>query len=409
MMTEQLFFKRIYSFLIVLFFLVFSTFEYFFRSNVGLYFEVFVFFSLLFIKYGKSFIYKCFILILSIFVVFVLQLVLYGANPLTRIVPVICIAVAAHAVKRDLLLYIRNIIAFIALYSVIIWLLVTFSHTIENVLLDIATKYPSLNVGTAKNEDGGLNIVIYNFYSQWFSQLIGFRRNCGPFWEPGMFAVYLNMAFFINAAFLDNNKIINIIFGVALFTTFSTGGYVTFLFILLLFLFLNRNSNSWTKILVVIAFLVAAVYMMNLEYVGGKVEDQMVNATVGSDTSRFGAILTHLKIIYEHPLFGVVSVKDYSETGILSSGLLLPFVMYGVPVGMIYYYYLYISCISFGRYYNRGKKTGRFFFYMLVFVSISQTVTLSVVYMTLLFSGLMLDFKNRIIWTQKNSLTYQSA
>lgn len=408
-MVNRFSFKRIYSFVIVLFFIVFSTFEYFFRSNVGLYFEVFVVISLLFVKYGKISIDRFFPLVVSIFVIFLFQMLLYGANPLTRIINVVCVAFAAHAVKKDLLRDIRDIIVIIALYSVVIWVLTSFIPPIDNYLISLAERYPSLNVDAAKNEGGGLNIIIYNFYTQWFSQLIGFRRNCGPFWEPGMFAVYLNLAFFINAALLDNKKSVNIILGIALFTTFSTGGYVSFLFVLLLLLLSNKESSLLPKVLVLVGIVVLAWYMSSLEYVGSKVESQMGSAQVGSDASRFGAILTHLKIISEHPLFGVVSVDEYSDTGILSSGLFLPFVMYGIPVGIIYYFYLYKACIRFSRYYNKNQKTGRFFFYTLLFVSISQTVTLSVVYMTIVFSGLMIDINKNIKWRQEHSSTYQYA
>ena len=225
-------------------------------------------------------------------------MLLYGANPLTRFASVVCIALAAHAVKKDLLRDIRDIIFFIAIYSVVIWLLTSFIPPIDNYLVNLAAKYPSLNVDTAKHEGGGLNIIIYNFYEQWYSQLIGFRRNCGPFWEPGMFAVYLNLALFINVALLDNKRSVNIILGIALFTTFSTGGYVTFLFVLLLFLSLSSNnkSNVLNKGLLLGAIIAIAWYMSGLEYVADKLENQMISAEVGSDASRFGAILTHLKI-----------------------------------------------------------------------------------------------------------------
>ena len=76
--------------------------------------------------------------------------------------------------------------------------------------------FPSLNVHDAVFEGGGLNIIIYNFQTAVLLEIVGFLRNCGPFWEPGMYAVFLNIALAFNLfngciydseADLENDKV----------------------------------------------------------------------------------------------------------------------------------------------------------------------------------------------------------
>ena len=51
---------------------------------------------------------------------------------------------------------------------------------------------------------------------------------------------------------------------------------------------------------------------MQLEFVGEKVMDQSEEFEIGSDVSRFGAFLTQLEMIKDHPVLGGAKISDYS-------------------------------------------------------------------------------------------------
>lgn len=63
-----------------------------------------------------------------------------------------------------------------------------FSPFDKRIFIIFDKRFPSLNAEIAVDEGGGRNFVIYNFQTSFISEIIGFSRNCGPFWEPGMFA-----------------------------------------------------------------------------------------------------------------------------------------------------------------------------------------------------------------------------
>lgn len=100
-----------------------------------------------------------------------------------------------------------------------------------------------------------------------------FPRNCGFAWEPGAFAVFINMAIFINLIrnkFRLINNINLYIFIATLASTQSTTGYSIFL-LLVIFYLLNVKFNS-TVILFAPIFVVGFIYFLSLPFMYDKIE-----------------------------------------------------------------------------------------------------------------------------------------
>lgn len=70
-----------------------------------------------------------------------------------------------------------------------------------------------------------------NLYRLWLGQNIMYpSRNSGPFWEPGIFQIYINIALYFALFFREKNGQFQLwhalIYGITMLTTFSTTGYL---------------------------------------------------------------------------------------------------------------------------------------------------------------------------------------
>lgn len=284
-------------------------------------------------------------------------------------------------------------IYYIAIVALIIYLLCLDSSIQSFLINDITRYFTSLNVEAAIIEGGGKNFIIHNFAGgDAVLEATNMLRNCGPFWEPGMFAVFLNIALFLhNMVEKQKLPLCNIILVAALVTTFSTGGYICGLLVLLLYIIIGRQ-NYIVSAICIILFIVLSQYFLQLEFIGEKALEQSEDFEIGSDVSRFGAFLTQLEMIKDHPILGGARISDYSiyaDNRTLASGTLLPFVTYGIPIGLCYIVIMLQSLVRLVK--SNGQKmiVGVVFFILLLTLSFSQTILLSLWMMTMIFVGLM--------------------
>ena len=88
----------------------------------------------------------------------------------------------------------------------------------------------------------GMNLYIV-FISDAVFYVNGLYRNCGPFYEPGLFASFVSIALIINLA--NEKKIINlanIVYVLTILSTISTGGYMVLMLIVIYYVF-SQESN----------------------------------------------------------------------------------------------------------------------------------------------------------------------
>ncbi len=380
--------------------IVLSSFEFFFRAkNLLLLFYCLTFISFLY-KIRSSFNFNqlkwSIFFATAVFAISMLQTLTDENRSSNNLIGTVigcagAISVAYHLNDKFIKVY-NHIIIFISSYSLVIYCMCLFPE-IYSILYGWCSNFPSLNVEDAVFSGGGTNFIIYNMQTDIILEMIGQSRNCGPFWEPGMFAFFINIALFFELFFLKHShKLFTLIVLIGtLISTFSTGGYITGLFLFVFYVIANSKSFiTWIIFLPLALF--SAHYISELEFVGAKIEDQYNNSSYGSDKSRFGAFETQLDMIEHSPIIGGETLEKYATGRTLASGTLLPFVEYGIPVGLIFFALLYKSCRNISRYYNRKKLISLFLFSLIIILSFSQTILLTSTVSILLYSGLQIPY-----------------
>lgn len=393
------------AFFLLLCLFIISYFEYFFRGDLPFWMVLFLFGVLALSKYSKDLHSKNlgFILLYILanpFVCFLQALTESSVGPFYAIgqgVLLFGYLILGTATKESICEKFVLMMTIIASYSIVIYFVCIFYPPIKDYLVTVVCpNFPSLGVEKAIQEGGGINFVIYNF--QKASDFALLNRNCGPFWEPGMFAVFLNMALFINLFLIRGEKYVTIILIVALLTTLSTGGFVGGLFVISCFFILQRK-NVVVSFLAIIVFAVLSYLFFSYDFLGEKLIAQMTDYEIGNDESRFGALLTHWKIFIENPLWGYYGIEDYIVDGrmALASGLLIPLSTRGFFVGLLYYIMLYKACVNFSFYYTQKKQAGIFLYALILLLSMSQTILLSSFILVFIFAGLTLKVNQKRI------------
>ena len=378
--------------------LAFTTFEFFFREEMLFWFLALIV-GCVFIGTQRVVNVKSIYVIFFLFVLlYVFQYLYQDRYKITSIISR-CITlfgsffIAYYFRKRFVKIFV-DVIYYISIISLLFYGL-SFIPSIKSFLMyQIAPHFVSLNVEEAVQEGGGINILFYNFQTEYLLPGINMMRNCGPFWEPGMFAVYLSIALFFNLfAVHSKRRYCNIIFVLSLITTFSTGGYVSGLFILVLYAF--QQKNIFLALLGIGCVVMGIWGFMNLDFVGKKIIEQMNSATLGDGRSRFGAFISQIELIKMSPLFGGADFTTLTggDRRTLASGTLLPFILYGIPVGIVFYGYMLKAVKQLLSAYTQYPYYGIMFFVLLLILSFSQTIFSQEMFLIILFVGLMTQKK----------------
>ena len=131
-----------------------------------------------------------------------------------------------------------------------------------------------------------------------------FCRNQGFFWEPGVFQVFLNILFFIEAFIIKRSNKLLLLTAFVILTTYSTTG----LFLLLIQVIVLATENHKSKIISIplIVLLIIPIYtVFNLN-----VEDKMHGARETSFQIRLFDLVQPFAIALEHPLTGIGLDRD---------------------------------------------------------------------------------------------------
>lgn len=183
-------------------------------------------------------------------------------------------------------------------------------------------------------------------------------RNPGPFWEPGLFAVFLNLALIFSLVIekkLWTRK--NCIISLAILTTFSTAGYLAF-FVLLFSFYIVNQSLVKKVVLSLIMLPVAATLYFSLDFLSAKVEENISLANT-TTSSRFGSALADFKDFSSSPYigwgrgvmrYGGKSFTFFSEEQHRNNSVTDLLATYGIFLFLFYFYNYYASlksmCIS---------------------------------------------------------------
>ena len=153
-------------------------------------------------------------------------------------------------------------------------------------------------------------------FCTFFNDNVGlFLRNGCFFREPGVFMVFINIAFILDALFLKNNIGLNklVLYAVCMLTTLSTAGVIIMFGVFILYL--QGQAKNYKSLIVSALFFMLCIYLLVgseelMNNVFGKLEHGMSsNSVVGRITS----LTIPGAIILNNPLLGVGAARFRGE------------------------------------------------------------------------------------------------
>lgn len=192
------------------------------------------------------------------------------------------------------------------------------------------------------------------------------HRNCGPFWEPGAFAGYLLM---VGLMFFNQLDILwkeykkkCIILLLALFSTFSSQGYLA-LGLFLLFYYLRSHLNFKTVFTIIIFCIAATFAYIQFDFLREKVNSQLELAADWESTeslrsaNRFSTTLLDFYYIDKSPIIGntdnlqiryadhpfILNVIDEKGSYGSGSGTSSAIATYGIPLFILWIYFTFLA------------------------------------------------------------------
>ena len=121
----------------------------------------------------------------------------------------------------------------------------------------------------------------------------------GWFWEPGILQVYLNILFFLEAFIYKRNRLLLIITGFVILTTYSTTGIAILLVQVIIYIIKEIKRNI--LFIPIIIFLSVPVYLI-FSY---NIEEKMIGERESSFQKRLLDLTQPLSIALEYPFTGV--------------------------------------------------------------------------------------------------------
>ena len=134
---------------------------------------------------------------------------------------------------------------------------------------------------------------------------VGFDRNIGVFWEPGLFATFILIGILFELIFKDKiSKFTIFIFIIGLISTKSTFGYLYLFFMI----FMLSKKPSFSMLLFLFLFIILVAF--NIDLILSKLVDfnpkmfsKFINES-NSLTERIDSPITNWKIFLKNPFFG---------------------------------------------------------------------------------------------------------
>jgi hypothetical protein len=241
------------------------------------------------------------------------------------------------------------------------------------------------------------NIIIYTFAYDCFLTM----RNPGPFWEPGIFSIFIILALLFNVVQQRNLKgRTNVLFIVSVLTTLSTAGYLG-LFFVIFFYFLSNSRVRFKFLYVLITAFVAVYAYYNLPFLAAKVK---ANAEMVDYTgSRFGSLAADWALFINSPWigwgrglmrFGGESSAHFTQDFHRNNGLASLLTQYGVFLVLIYFFWYHLSLRYLCRLHQYSGLFGSYALIVILFVSFSQVIYTRQFFLAFLFLGLHLQKLN---------------
>lgn len=352
-------------------------FEYFFRDNNIIYFFLFPLSTFVFFWRKNKFQSWALALILLITITLSIQCYKFGISysfVLTASIRFLTYYFIATIVFPHFNKLFVNIAYWLAGISLFFYFGTLISPSFYNFLVNISANIKPLSINdlyldTTTNPNHTL--IFYTI------PLETKLRNNGPFWEPGMFAVIINIALAIRVIEkekLFDKKIITLL--ITSITTFSTASLIATFIILIYYNIIIRRNIYSLIFLALLAFVLAPVYQS--QFFKGKIDANM--ETIDKSYSRFGAVLHHWEQIKEDPITGMglnaQQMENNSKIADISPNGLTNIVrVFGIPLSLIFYFLLYKFSSSNLKFNGFNTQHAILLFFVFLIVAFSQDIT----------------------------------
>ena len=251
-------------------------------------------------------------------------------------------------------------------------------------------------------------LIVYTFLPEYFNHTLSYTRNAGIFWEGGAFAVYLNLVLYLKyytrkvSGYKDLFDKQALVFIVGIFTTVSTMGFLALVCILTFYSIHFRSNIKYLFLILLLIVSTSAFY--NFDFLGDKLSKQL--AVSEKENNRFGAALMDLEDIAKRPVLGwsrrievLFKTNVYDERSHRPNGLTNLLRSYGLLYFLVYFYLVYSSFKSIGRFYGNPKRSLALLGILLLWiVSFSELIFdhaffKSLVFLYLVYEPIMAQFK----------------
>lgn len=290
---------------------------------------------------------------------------------------------------RNIVKVYLDIMFFVSIISLIGYLLLNFTSLLNN--LPSVTNINGVEYGIG---------IIFNYIKALP------ERNCGIFWEPGIFASYLALAIAFESI-INSNSISwfrVLVFVVSIITTTSSAGYVLLIFSLGIVLLRGSKLSGYKKMLAIIVVIGIAIVAFNIDNIilNTSLAQNKYLIKLTSDrmnqSSRITSIYHNLSIFRKRVLFGagINSVLNQmsSWADISTSTYMLS--IFGV-MGSLYTLFIIYGIFSQK---NINIFVKLFFFFILISI-VNKEPHINIMFTWIIILGMLSD-KNAICIKKKD-------
>jgi len=245
-------------------------------------------------------------------------------------------------------------------------------------------------------------IIIYCFNTG-RGAFYNFIRNSGPFWEASAFSGFLILALTLNL--MQGEKIFqktNVVFIIAVITTFSTTGYIA-LPLLLTLHFLSNSKLRYKMFLVPLVVFLGFYFFFQLDFMENKIQQELRMLGRGDyeyqSRTRLISAMVDFEDIKEYPFFGrgrnVNTRFDYSDEILRhrNNGVTGYFVEFGIIGGLLLFLLILNSYKSIVKVGGTSKVFAYYSFFVLILIGMSQQYFVKPLFMALPF--IFINYKIR--------------
>ena len=397
---KGIYFRKYTNYFFILSIIALTGFDYFFRAN-NLIYLLFILSTFVFLNRRLRVDFKAILLIIIITIVTIFQSIKFSFTPfyiITTLIRFFTYFFIAKITIKDFDRLFVKIVTGIAIISLPLYLLINISDVYYQYLITLGEYFEPLGFTDYTDitwTNPSKSIIIFTIPLSEDIRL----RNCGPFWEPGMFAVFINIAIALNV--IRKEKLFSkstIVLIITSITTLSATSWIaTFLIVAFFYMFIKRNFYSF---IMIVLLGIAAIPIYNSDVISSKFVSNY--ESIDQSYSRFGAIFLHWEMIKESPFIGYgMNAGDeqsliFGEFQVSPNGLTNIIRYYGIPLSLLLYILLYKSTKNMIE--PTKRKYAILIYLTLLIVAFSQDVTTRHFYYVLyFFFAINCDIKKNIL------------